>query len=443
MRWLERLGTGLLVVVLVLAALWTWSRLRGPTPAQRAALGLLETPNVFEGRNAFDAIWVLPYDVPEAEITAVVDTDMQALAEARGEPDGPLVFTSAARRYPDLSPLNGAVAPCGFGGADCLAKVSAAFDDYAALVQANARLIERVEALSAYDHHATRQPTDYRAPLPAFTLLAWPVTAHAVRFTSGEQVPAVEATCRDLAAWRRVGTHSDTLIVRMLGVSLVTDGYGALLARMLAAMPRDTPLPSSCEAALAPPSAVDASICPAVRGEFAWSMGVSETLPEMQKHDAWSWLVLDRDGFRALMAEQMVAPCLDQGARLAADQRLTAMAMTAPAWRRLECVANISGCILGDIAGPAYASYAWRAQDQNARLQLLATLAWLRDQPADGTLAERLARRPAALRSPARDIRLGADGRSLEIAQYDTRRGETWSLPLPGYLAEATTSASD
>ncbi|MDR6992027.1 hypothetical protein [Luteimonas sp. 3794] len=439
MRWLKRLGVGLLVVVLVLAALWTWSRLRGPTPEQRAALALMEASNTFEGRNAFDAIWVLPYDVPEAEITAVADADMQALTEALRAPDGPLVFTSAAKRYPDLTPVNGAVAPCGFGGADCLARVSAAFDDYAALVQANARLIERVEALSAYDHHATRQPADHRAPLPAFTLLGWPITAYAVQFVSGEQVPAVEATCRDLAAWRRVGTHSDTLIMRMLSVSLVTDGYGALLARMLAVMPRDTPLPSSCEAALAPPSAVDASICPAMRGEFAWSMGVSDTLPEMQKHNAWRWLVLDRDGFRALMAEQMVPPCLDQGAALAADQQLSAMSVMPPAWRRLECVANISGCILGDIARPAYAGYAWRAQDQNARLQLLATLAWLRDQPDDGTLAERLARSPAALRSPARDITVTADGQSLEIAQYDTRRGETWSLPLPAYLVESTT----
>lgn len=442
MRWLKRLGLGLLVVVLVLAALWTWSRLRGPTPEQRAALAVLEAPNTFEGRNAFDSIWVLPYDVPDSEIGSVADADMEALTAATRAPRTAFSFVSAAARYPDLQPGSSEVVPCSFGGVDCLAKVSAAFDDYAELVQANARLIERVEALSAYDHHANRQPGDFRAPMPRFTLLAWPVTAHAVQFTSGEQVAAVEATCRDLAAWRRMGTQSDTLIFRMVSASLVTDGYGGLLAGMLAEMPRDTPLPSACEAALVPPAAEEASVCPAVRGEFAWSMRVSETLPQMQASNAWSWLVLDQNGFRALMAEQMVPPCLKQEAALAADQRLTVKAVTAPAWHRFECIANISGCILGDIAGPAYARNAWRAQDQIARLQLLSTLAWLRDQPDDDTLAERLARRPADLRSPARDITVTADGRSIEIAQYDTSRGATWSLPLPAYLVEST-PASD
>ncbi len=171
MRWLKRLGVGLLIVV---AALWTWSRLRGPTHEQRAALALLETPNAFEGRNAFDAIWVLPYDVPDAEIATVADTDMRALTDATRVPDAPLSFTSAATQYPDLKPDRGAVAPCGFGGAHCLDKVTAAFDEYAALVQTNGRLIERVEALSAYGHHATRIPADHRSPLQPWTLLAWP-----------------------------------------------------------------------------------------------------------------------------------------------------------------------------------------------------------------------------------------------------------------------------
>jgi len=445
MRWLKGLGTGLLVAVLVLAALWTWSRLRGPTPAQRAALELLEAPTAFEGRNAFDAIWVLPYDVPDADIAAVVDLDMRALVEATaGAHDAPLAFSTGAARYPDLRPISSAegVGPCGIREADCLGKVERAPDEHAALVRANARLIERIERLSEFDHYAARWPADLRIPFPEFTLLKWPLTAHAVEFVQGDRMQAVEATCRDLATWRRLGTHSDILIVRMLGIALATDGYGALLAGMLAALPRDTALPDSCEAALAAPVAADASICPAMRGEFAWSTGATASLPEMRAHTAWSWLVLDRDGFRALLAEQMVAPCLMQDTAPASDQRLAAAATPVPAWRRFECIANSAGCILGDIAGPAYASYAWRAQDHHARLQLLGTVAWLRGQPDDGTLAERLARRPDGLRSPARDIALGADGRSLEIAQYDTGRGATWSLPLPAYLVEST-AASD
>lgn len=445
MRGLKWLGTGLLVAVMVLAALWAWSRLRGPTPAQRTALEVMEAPNVFEGRNAFDAIWVLPYDVPDADIKPVVDLDMRALVEATaGAHDGPLAFSTDAARYPDLRPISSAegVRPCGIREADCLGKVASAPDAHAALVRENARLIERIERLSEFDHYASRWPADLRVPFPEFTLLKWPLTAHAVEFAQGDRMHAVEATCRDLATWRRLGTHSDILILRMLGIALATDGYGALLAGMLAALPRDTVLPDSCEAALAAPVAADASICPAMRGEFAWSMGAAASLPEMRAHTAWSWLVLDRDGFRALMAEQLVPPCLVPDAALASDQRGALTGTPLPAWRRFECIANSAGCILGDIAGPAYANYAWRAQDQNARLQLLGTLAWLREQPDNGTLAERLARRPADLRSPTRAITVGADGRSLEIAQYDSSRGATWSLPLPAYLVESP-AASD
>lgn len=442
MRWLKRLGVGLLIVLLVVAALWTWSRLRGPTPAQRAALELLDTPNAFEGRNAFDAIRVLPDDVPDAEIASGVNADMQALAAASAQRTAPAASTTASARYPDLRPRSTNVTPCGFGGADCLEKVRAAFDGYVALVDANARLIERVEALSAYDHHAWRLSPSPDAGLPAINLLGWPITAHAVRFAQGDHAGAVAATCRDLATWRRIGVHSDTLIVRMAAITLMTDGYGALLARMMAELPRDAPLPADCRAALAAPVAAEASICPAMRGELAWSTAVVDRMPEMRERNAWRWLVLDREGFRALMAEQMMAPCGAQAGDLQADQRPASSVRPAPFWRRFECVADSVGCILGDVAGPAYDSYALRGLDQNARLQLLGTLAWLRDQPDGDTLAERLARRPAELRSPARDITVTADGRSIEIEQYNTRPSATWSLPLPTYLVEST-AASD
>ncbi len=444
MRWLKRLGLGLLVVVLVLAALWTWSKLRGATPAQRVALELLEAPNAFEGRNAFDAIWVLPYDVPDAEIASVADADMQAFAEAAREPDGPLVFTSAARRYPDLKPVRGPVEPCSTGGSGCLAKVSSAFDDYAALVQANARLIERVEALSAYGHHATRIPGDHRAPIQPWTLLAWPVTAHAVQFVRGERAEALEATCRDLTTLRRIGANSDTLIVQTYGTALATNGYGALLASMLAEIPRDMPLPAHCERALESPVAEEASICPAMRGELAWSTGFVRSARHTYASDPWAWLVFQPDSFRALIAEQMAAPCLVGADTLQRDALVVAAASPRPAWQRIECVANSLGCVLADM-GDGYVRYANRALDHRARLQLLATLAWLREQPDTGTLAERIARRPGDLRSPARDITVTADGRSLEIAQYDTgydmSRDATWSLPLPPYLVESTTTS--
>lgn len=441
MRWLKRLGMGLLVAVLVIAALWTWSRLRGPTPTQRAALELMEAPNAFAGRNAFDAIWLLPYDVPDEAIAAVADADMAAVAEA--PPGTPIMqVTSAKGRFADLRTSDGAPAPCSGNGEGCLAKVRADPEGSATWRRQNAALVERVQALSRYDHIASRLPAKVDAPFLPLQALSLPLSANAVDFVQANPLAALASACRDMDTLRRIGTKSDLLITRMLAIAYVTDGYGRLLADMLGALPRDTPLPATCEAAFRAPSADEGSICPAMRGEFAQSMGAVDSIPEMREANAWSWLVLDRAGVRASMAEQMAPPCEVEDVDLAADQRLVLTRTPLPAWRRFECVANSVGCLLSDVAGPAYYGYAWRAQDQNARLQLLGTLAWLREQPDEGTLAERLARRPGGLRSPARDITVTADGRSLEIAQYDTRLGDTWSLPLPSYLVD-TSPVSD
>ncbi|KPN20844.1 hypothetical protein AO715_13680 [Xanthomonas sp. Mitacek01] len=440
MRWLKRLGLGCLVLAVVVALLWTVSRLRGPTPAQRAALAQLEAPNAFEGRNAFDAIWVLRYDVPETEISAVADTDMQAMRQALGASAGIPSFTSAAARYPDLQPRTGAVRHCSSGGADCLSKVSAAYDDYAALVEANARLIERVDALAAYDHHAWRLPYDQRAPLPPLALLSWPVTSRAVEFVRGDRLSAVDATCRNLAAMRRIGASSDTLIVHNLARSLTTNGYGALLASMFAELPRDAVLPPSCELALAAPAAQEASVCPPMKGELAWATGLTSSSHEAYMQAAWNWLFFEPEQFRALLAEQMAAACAKDAGTLQRDMPFVASGEVLPIWQRLECVANIDSCLLiGDHS--VYLGYSNRALDHRARLQLLAALVWLRGQPDDGTLEERLARLPQDLRSPARDITVTGDGQSIEIAQYDTSRGATWSLPLPPYLVESPTAS--
>ncbi len=258
-----------------------------------------------------------------------------------------------------------------------------------------------------------------------------------MQFVRGEQVEALDATCRDLSTLRRIGANSDTLIVQTLGTTLATDGYGALLSGMLREVPHDMPLPASCKRALAAPTVDEASICPGMRGELAWSTGFVGSVRHTYVADPLAWLVFQPEQFRASMAEGLATACASGTDALQRDAPIVAPAAPRPAWQRIECVANSLGCVLADMRD-GYARYANRALDHRARLQMLGTLAWLREQPDDGTLAERLARRPADLRSPTRDITVGAEGRSLEIAQYDTSRGATWSLPLPAYLVESS-----
>jgi len=440
MRWLKRAGRGVVVLVLVVVAAWAASRLRGPTPSQRAAFEVMQAPLQFAGRNAFDAIWVLPYDVPDAALSAVADADIAAAAAIplRRPVDGP---GEPRSHYRDLRPVSAGLRPCSSAGTPCLAVVREDLAGHAALVERNRRLIERVEALAQYDHLANRMPARADASVPPFQYLVWPLTAHAVAFAQGHREAALEATCRDLATMRRLGTGTDLLIASSVMSRLATDGYGRLLVDMLGELPQDAPMPDSCVAALRAPSADEASVCSAMRGEFRWVRRATDSMAVEDQGRPMRWLLFDQDGFEAMSAEQLGQACsADTQAALREDRRV-AFQTPRPFYLRFECIANSAGCMLADIAAPAYVPYVRGGQDHHARLQLIATLAWLRTQDTAVTLAERLARRPPDLRSPARDITVSADGRSLQIAQYDTRCGDVWSLPLPPYLIESPDAA--
>ena len=97
---------------------------------------------------------------------------------------------------------------------------------------------------------------------------------------------------------------------------------------------------------------------------------------------------------------------------------------------------NASGCILTDIAEPAYATYVARAKAFGDHIRLAATLAWLHgtDTSDSRPLAERLADRPAALEG-VWPVKVVDGGAALEVVENaDTRR--TFRLPIPGRLRD-------
>src|SRR3546814_10294949 len=59
----------------------------------------------------------------------------------------------------------------------------------------------------------------------------------------------------------------------------------------------------------------------------------------------------------------------------------------------MECIANMAGCILADIAAPAYAGYGLRAQDGGARLDLLRGIVSLHGVDGDASTREARLRR--------------------------------------------------
>ena len=69
-RMLKWLGTAVVAVAAIVVLAWLTGRASGPGHMQREALALMQTPWAAPGSNAFDALWLLPYPVADADNVA-------------------------------------------------------------------------------------------------------------------------------------------------------------------------------------------------------------------------------------------------------------------------------------------------------------------------------------------------------------------------------------
>lgn len=437
---------GLVAVVLLVSRLWPASAL------QKQARAALEQPLDWPGANAWALLETLEHDgLDMAQRQALVDERVRRFErwilnkQASISRDDPLVQLPAG--IVALVPQ-----PPALGGdsvrwqssdvlchrsqvADCLDKVRQAPDAVAAELATRQPRLQRVAQLAAYGHVRSPYPADASMPFP-HTLggLFDSLTGHALAHAKGSSTQAMAGLCRDIGTGRMLLGHSDSILVAMTGQSML-EANTLLLAQILAELPPTTPLPDSCAAALLPLSVEQMSLCTPVRGDYAMVAAVTRQSYEQELADipGGSWLfnvdkTLNRNA--VYMGQGCLAPLRQ---RMVQDMPAQPDLAVSSIWR-IECPANAIGCILTGIAGPAYTDYILRAQDVGAQQRLLATLVWLRAQPADEPLAQRLLRLPPELISPQRPIRLSADGRALQVDSY-YRKGrpgnDPLSVPLP------------
>lgn len=444
-RWTKRLGLALLALVAITAVLWAISRALYPTEEQRDALALMQQPAPPPGENAFAAMWTLDRAVPPDEMSRVIELDAARIAGLSQFPDpdnptGP-AFVSAAEQYPDLAPsAEDRDLFCNPERENCVEKVAADVATYRALVERNSRLLDRIDALADYDYVRQQLPWNMTASILIPGKAAHSATRNALWFADGRVDDALAASCRGIDTWRRLGASGDTLILRMIANAFAIKYHGKVLADMLAELPIDHPLPSACEPALAPPSPQELSICTAMRGEF--ELLTETTAPILEEVNEQDWrlqlhifLLYDAEATAAAKAEDFAPMCAERELqRIAADRPEIEQPETSES-SRFACIGNLTGCIMNTISAPAYSSYRIRMQDFGARIELLATLAWLREN-ADRSdrLEVLLEQRPDALKSPTRQVEIGEDGDTLRIRMFRDRDGETWSVPLPAAL---------
>src|SRR3546814_15833543 len=126
---------------------------------------------------------------------------------------------------------------------------------------------------------------------------------------------------------------------------------------MLAELPAGQPRPVACEAALAPVSVDELSICETMRGEYSSSAAAIDAIDDPKlagtMQAALNRLVYDPEKARALIAGDFAPACSRAPrAMLAADER--------PGWPqepgprlRMESIANAAGGRPGGLGAPA------------------------------------------------------------------------------------------
>ncbi|MCX7555865.1 hypothetical protein OS187_03355 [Xanthomonadaceae bacterium JHOS43] len=434
-RMLRWSGIVLLSMLALGVVLFAVARLSGPTSVQRSALALLDADEALPGRNAFPLLWLLDYDVPASQWMAIVEEDVARIEDAlarreAGEAMGIDHQSVAAGRFARISSDTNAPPYCRMRDADCLTTVRAGREAYALRLEKERALLDKLRSLPDYGHYRNLFPPNLYVPMPRFQALGMLGTANALDFVEGRTDAALAATCRETMAWRRLSVHGDSLIVAMIGAAMV-NGNAQLFAQMLAELPREHPLPAECTGAF-DPATLSPDLCPAMRGEARYATWMLQSR-ESQPSNPFAALLYDPEGTRAMLAPTHAYACTDEAREhMLADMPIPPAPQPDSLWR-LECADNIVGCVLADIAAPAYVDYLGRMQDVQAMLRVMHLMLELRAGEAPltpQTLAARLeadAVQGRRIEYDPESARLGIDLRG----QHDSPR---WQVPLPASM---------
>lgn len=431
-------------LLIALVAAFAWGRLRPPTPAQAAALDLLQPPPAPGGRNAWATLWLQDYDVPADRVAVVYAQERAHLqawlarlpADATDTPGYvPLAAQTFAKR-PSLTADDNQLL-CAIRYADCLAKARAQAGPLRALLTRQSSRLAALQALTRDDALWDDMPISLQTSVPEFgTAMKLLLTAPALDFVEGRQAQALDALCTQAVTVRRLHAHTNSLLGAMVAVAWV-DGIERELAGMLAKSPPEQAIPAACTQAFAPVASADVSLCAPMQGEFE-HVAATAALPVDPRRVGWFTRLrlrglIDPRGVRRLIAPSFAWACrTDVLATASADRPLPANGVPDVRYDLFDAVSNAVGLILARIAPPNYAQYLQRNQDYAAGLRLTA---WLLQHHGDTSGADGWQQRlqqalPALQQDGERRFAIAPDGRHVRM-DYRARRPGHEALVLP------------
>jgi len=429
----------LIVLGLPAAAFVLWAALAAThwfartTEAQRKAQAILAAPPAdASGRHdAFAAVWLARYDIPDAEREAIARDDVARFAALPLERHVDFESAAAGRYHRLEADPETHYALCTGKGEACLANTRRFADVARKALDRDAALLANAIALQGYDHYRERFPTTLVSPTaPVAILGALASTDAALRFVDGDTAEGLRRACAAAASDRRLALHDDNRVVQAwFATRYLADGR--LAADMLAEMPREAPLPPVCGEAFAPMPDVERASCDAMKIRFG------ETKSLLRPSGG----IGDRLLFNERATVDALAPGFASFCTGDADvQREAERARPEPGERvpsggrrrdgeghfiwRICGVAGIafnnSGCTLAELANPwaMNAPFAERLRDMQGVAALLAVAIAMRasaaDQPASLPAGVSFDAAARMLRTPRR-FHAGAESADLVV----------------------------
>ncbi len=435
LRWIGRAILALIVVVAVLFAAY---RIRGPSVDQRAALDLLQQDRrPPHGRNAFPLFWLMQYDIPDGDFDERMAADVAEVRKRLAAGGEAVRFEPSAVKLPQPNYRDPSL--CQSRDSDCLGRVSANPEATRSLLKTYPRLLVRAQSVEHTDFLWTEFPADWRAPTgypPTGMAIAqslW-LSSLALQFADGDHAGALDGVCRNANTWRRLHAATNSSMGDIMSIA-GTDSAIRLFAEMLAAWPTNETIPPSCADAFRPIEAADVDRCADLSIELAIGEKTTRAISSAKQsylERVFSWFVFDPKQTDALRAEQLTLYCGGAASRrLLADKPIEPAAVPHPL-RRLECIANITGCLLAEIAAPGYVDFDRHLLDYAAHLRLAATLIWLHEAhpQSAASLQEDFEHRPAELRSAGHVSGIDSDHRVLYVDSLNQVRAQRFELKL-------------
>lgn len=441
------LGWLLAALVLALAGGFAWGRLRPADATQAHALALLtQDHRPAQGRNAWATYWLLDYDVPDDQLDVVYARERRHLFDWAAtipveSSTVPVYASLVAQSHPKLPSMGekDRTRLCRSVDADCLAKVREHAPSLRALLARHAVRLARLQHIAPGDVLWDDTPLTPYTPLPSFSATQdLQLTAAALDFVEGSQIPALTAVCRNVQVTRQLHARTNSLIGAMVMVSW-TDAAERLFAAMLAELPSDQPIPDACEAAFAPVTVADVDLCAPMQREFQWSLAaVAPIDPERHARlrDGWRRPLVDMRGLQRLLARRYAWACqADTRESMLADRELSAAQQPAPRPDMFDYLSNAIGSHLSQIPPPDFALYLNRNTDHAAALRATRLLLQARQAGLASTaLRQHLEQQlPTISLEGTRSFRFDPDGR-LRMSYYAPRQrrsAQVWRIAAP------------